>query len=83
MQALPQGEFSCPVFFENLPELSVHGYDCRLFTRELPVPLAPGGSADVRMAFLSWKEIASKVHIGTRFSLWEGKTIGHGEIVRL
>ena len=78
------GDYSCPVFFEGVPELSAHGYDCRFLLGRDGRTISPGETAqDVPLAFLSPREVLAHVRIGTRFTLWEGGTIGEGEITAL
>ncbi|MFC5767753.1 hypothetical protein [Thauera sinica] len=81
-QALPSDTFGCPVFFEGIPELSSHGYDCRILISEVPEPVQPGDEVEkVRMLFLSPDEVLTQVRLGARFTLWEGKTIAYGEVI--
>lgn len=83
-QALPTDIFGCPMFFEGIPELSSHGYDCRLLLSVNRKPIAPGDEVEeMRIVFLSPEEVFAHVRSGTKFTLWEGKTIAHGEVVRL
>lgn len=81
---LPEANFGCPVFFENVPALAEHGYDCRLDLVKLGGKVSPGDTlSEVGMSFLSWDELRPHLRPGVRFRLWEGKVIGHGEIVSL
>lgn len=81
---LPSGTFNCPMFFEDVPELSGHGYDCRVLLSEIRGPIAPGDVVEgVRIVFLSPEEVFAHVRSGTRFTLWEGKTIAHGEVISI
>src|SRR5688572_19439485 len=74
----------CTVFFKNIPELTDQGYDCRLLLTAFAEPLEPGHTADgVPMAFLSASEVMPRLRIGTKFDLWEGNTIGEGEITAI
>ncbi|WP_157758565.1 hypothetical protein [Cystobacter fuscus] len=83
-QPIPPRTFGCPVFFENVPELQSHGYDCRMLLAEYGEPVPPGGAVDeVALLFLAADEILSYLRPGVRFSLWEGKTIGSGIVVRI
>jgi hypothetical protein len=78
------GDYSCPVFFLDVPELSGHGYDCRLLLGPDGWTIAAGETAqNVPLAFLSPHEVIAHVTIGTRFTLWEAGTIGEGEITAL
>jgi hypothetical protein len=81
-QALPAGRFGCPVFFEGIPELADSGYDCRLVVPDRDTTVAPGESADdIEALFLSPEVVLPHLRPGVRFTLWEGKTIGKGEVV--
>jgi hypothetical protein len=83
-QPLPLRAFGCPVFFENVPEFQAHGYDCRLLLPEHGEPIPPGGAAvEIAVLFLSADEVLPHMKPGVRFSLWDGKTIGSGTVVRL
>lgn len=83
-QALPRGGFGCPVFFEGIPELSEHGYDCRFVPSEVTHSMNPGQVAEeVAIQFLSWEEVRPHLKPGVRFTLWEGRSIGEGEITRI
>ncbi|GKT26119.1 hypothetical protein [Acidovorax sp. SUPP3334] len=83
-QAIPAMNFGCPVFFENIPALSKHGYDCRLLMSEYGQSISPGEIAEpVPIIFLSQDEVLLHVKVGAQFSLWEGKKIGVGEILKI
>jgi hypothetical protein len=74
----------CTVFFKNIPELADHGYDCRLLLTDVAEPLKPGHTVDgIPMAFLSESQVMPRLTVGTKFYLWEGKTIGEGEITAI
>ena len=76
------GDYSCPIFFPDVTELSSHGYDCRLLLRESSRTIAPGEIAEnVPIVFLSPGEVFAHVEIGTRFVLWEAGPIGEGEFI--
>jgi len=76
--------YGCPVFFEGVPELSAHAYDCRMSVSDLGKPIAPGDTIDeIAMFFLSADEVLPHVRPGITFKLWEGKTIGSGTVVRI
>ncbi len=78
------GDYSCPVFFLEIPELELHGYDCRLLLKENNRSISPGETAsNVRIAFLSPDEVFAHIKVGTRFVLWEMGPIGEGEITSL
>lgn len=75
------GDFACPVYFEDVAELSAHAYDCRLLLHASGATIAPGGfERDIEIAFLSPDEVFPHLKVGVRFRLWEGRDIGEGEI---
>ena len=81
---LPDRDFGCPVFFASIPELSGHGYDCRIRAKQLEKEIRPGDSVqDIPIVFMSSEEILPYLKIGTKFCLWEGKLIGLGEITAI
>ena len=81
---LPSDAFGCPMFFENIPELSSHGYDCRILLSGIRKPVVPGDEVEeVGILFLSPEEVFAHLRSGARFTLWEGKTIAHGEVLRI
>ena len=57
-------------------------FDCRLLFWETG-PLSPGASARVPVVFLSPALVIPRIHPGKSFTLWEGKTIGHGTVVEV
>lgn len=72
------------MFFETVPELQAHGYDCRMLVSEHGEAIPPGGAVDeIALLFLSADEVLPHMRPGVRFSLWEGKTIGSGTVVRV
>ena len=76
--------YGCPVFFEGVPELSAHAYDCRMSVSDLGKPIAPGDTVDeIALVFLSADEVLPHMKPGVTFTLWEGKTIGRGAVVRV
>jgi hypothetical protein len=81
-QPLPSQRFGCPVLFENLPALSGIGYDCRLMVDEWGEEIRPGDVVErIRIVFLSPDEVLPHMRPGVKFSLWEGRTIGFGEVL--
>jgi hypothetical protein len=83
-QPIPLMNFGCPVFFEGIPELSKHGYDCRVLVPEHGAEITPGETVEkLGMIFLYPEDVFPFARPGTKFSLWEGKTIAHGEILGL
>jgi hypothetical protein len=76
--------YGCPVFFENIPELSAHGYDCRMLVSEFAKEIRPGTTvSEIALMFLSEDEVLPHMKPGVSFRLWEGKIIGSGTVVRI
>jgi hypothetical protein len=47
-------------------------------------PIRPGGAVgEIALLFLSANEVLPHMRAGVRFSLWEGRTIGSGTVVRV
>jgi hypothetical protein len=83
-QAIPPMAFGCPVFFDAVPALSDHAYDARLLVSERGRAISPGETVEaVGMIFLSPEDVFPHLRPGTTFTLWEGKTIGSGEVVAI
>jgi hypothetical protein len=83
-QPIPILNFGCPVFFEDIEPLSEHGYDCRILVPEYGRPIAPGDVVnELAMIFLSEEAVLPHLRMGSRFTLWEGKTIARGEVLRI
>ncbi len=83
-QTIPLMNFGCPVFFDNVPDLSAHGYDCRLLIPEYGSPISPGDTVEqLGLIFLSPEDVLPYLRKGVRFTLWEGKAIAKGEITRI
>jgi hypothetical protein len=81
-QAIPAARFGCPVFFEDIPELADHAYDCRFLVAEHGGSIAPGETTEgVEVVFLSPETVLPHIRPGVRFTLWEGKPIGKGQVV--
>jgi len=77
-------DFSCPVYFQDIPELGRHAYDCRLLLRGRGKEIAPGESADdVEIAFLSPDDVLPHIRVGSRFELWESKIIGTATVTHM
>ncbi len=69
-------KFGCPVgigseFFDMRIDLSSTG------------SLSPGQTARVPMAFLRPDFVLPLLHVGSEFTLWEGRTIGHGRVIEM
>jgi len=83
-QPIPLMNLSCPVFFQNIPELSKHGYDCRVLVLEHGAEIVPGELVEnLGMLFLYPHDVFPFIKPGTKFSLWEAGTIANGEIMDL
>lgn len=72
----PADKFGCPVgiggeFFDMRIDLSSVG------------SLSPGQTARVPMAFLRPDFVLPLLHVGSEFSLWEMRTIGHGRVIEI
>jgi hypothetical protein len=72
----PPDVFGCPVgisgeFFDMRIDLSMVG------------PLRPGTSAEVPIRFLRPDLVVPLLHPGDTFTLWEGRTIGTGKVLRI
>jgi hypothetical protein len=71
-----RGEFyACPMFVEG------EGFDCRLLLAGVTLEL--GQWYEVPVKFMNKDLIVSKLKVGTTVSLWEGKDIAEGEVLRL
>ena len=74
--------YHCPVFFDGIPPLSERGCDCRILVVDHGGPISPGETVEViPMVFLSESEVLPHIFPGVRFRLWEGRTIGSGEVL--
>ena len=80
-QPIPVMNYGCPVFFDSIPKLSEHAYDCRLLIPDYGSPIFPGDTIEnLKMVFLSPDEVIPHLRKGCRFSLWERKIIARGEV---
>lgn len=78
------GDYSCPVFFPDIPDLASHGYDCRLLLGRDRRSIQPGDTAEgILLAFLSPHEVLPHINVGTRFVLWESGPIGEGVVTKM
>jgi hypothetical protein len=76
--------YACPVFFDGVPQLASHAYDCRILLPEGVPTIAPGDTiAEIPLLFLSPDQVFPHLRLGVTFTLWEGKTIGRGVVVRI
>jgi hypothetical protein len=69
----PQHFFGCPLEFEG------QKFDCRLFISKVGA-LAPGATAKLPIAFLFPELIKPRLKVGSRFTLWEMRTIAEGVV---
>lgn len=79
--AIPPNRFRCPVFFG---EQRKEANDCMFLLDLIGVGLDPGGAErEVPIKFLSRESVAENIRPGVRFTLWEGRDIGVGEILEV
>jgi hypothetical protein len=71
----PPGILRCPLEFDG------EMFDCGLFLDE--GPLAPGASATVPIKFLFPELIKPRLKVGSRFKLWEMRTIADGVVEQI
>jgi len=67
--------YGCPCEIEG----AKWAWDCRIALGHLP--LRPGETRRVGIAFLSGEEAAMAIRAAGRFVLWEGRPIGEGVVV--
>jgi len=83
-QPIPLVAYGLPVFFNDIPALAAHGYDCRMLVTEYGAPISPGDTVDeIALLFLYEDDVLPYIQPGVTFSLWEGKTIGSGSVLRV
>jgi hypothetical protein len=70
-----QTPYGCPLFVEG------EAFDCRLLVSAQTLQL--GNSYELPIKFLNPNLVLSKLSPGKSVTLWEGKEIATGEIVRL
>jgi hypothetical protein len=68
-------DYRCPMFIRG------NGFDCRLF--DLGAGIQFGKDYDVGAMFLSPGDALLGAYAGEDITLWEGKTIATGKIVRV
>lgn len=56
--------------------------DCRLLLADTG-PLEPGQKAEVPLVFTSPDLVIPRLRVGSRFTLWEGRHIADGEVLRV
>ena len=79
---LPNGYFSCPLFFRDVPALSTHGYDGRMLIGKHDGSIGPGVEIpEVKILFLSPEEVFPNIKRGVKFDLWHMRMIGFGEML--
>ena len=69
-------QYGCPLFFED------YGYDCRFLNTE-NIILELGKEYELPIKFLCPELILPRLYVGAKVRLWEGKTIGEGEILKI
>lgn len=67
--------FGCPVFIDG------EAFDCRFVVRDQAFEL--GATYEIPIKFLRLDLVASHLRVGKVVTLWEGKEIGSGQIVRI
>ncbi|HFD11985.1 MAG TPA: hypothetical protein ENJ32_05920 [Crenotrichaceae bacterium] len=67
--------YGCPVMVGS------DGYDCRFVLSDILFEL--GKEYDIPIKFLNPNIAFQHLQVGTEISLWEGKTIGIGKVVKL
>ncbi|MDK2970572.1 MAG: hypothetical protein PWP23_327 [Candidatus Sumerlaeota bacterium] len=73
-------------FFRTIPALAERGRDFRMFaTPRTPNELIFPGEVvnEVELRFLWPDDVLPYMQEGVRFSIWEGKTVGEGTVVRV
>ena len=68
--------FGCPLEFEG------EKFDCRLLLEEIG-PVSPGQTVGVPIAFLYPELVKPRLSAGSRFTLWEMRTIAEGIVERV
>ncbi len=71
-----------PDIFRSPLEFEGEMFDCVLFLDESG-PLAPGASATVPIKFLCPELIKPRLKVGSRFKLWEMRTIAEGVVEQI
>ena len=72
----PPETFGCPLEFEG------EMFDCRLLLNEIG-SLAPGATVKLPIAFLYPELVKPRLNVGSRFTLWETKTIAAGVVEQI
>lgn len=72
-----QGDrYGCPVMIES------EGFDCR-FVLDGPIHFDLGRTYDVAVKFLNPRLALKRLIEGKSVTLWEGKTIGEGRVLKV
>lgn len=71
----PPAEFRCPL------EFKARYYDCIIILGG-GGSLVPGETRNVPIILVD-RTVAPRLRIGDQFALWEGKTIGKGEVIEV
>jgi hypothetical protein len=74
--ATPTTIFKCPLEFEG------EKFDCGLHLEETG-SLSPGSKATVPVTFLFPELIKPRLSVGSRFTLWETRTIAEGVVEQI
>ncbi len=68
--------FKCPLEFEG------EKFDCGLHLEESG-PLSPGSEATIPITFLFPELVKPRLQVGSRFTLWEMRTIAEGVVEQI
>ena len=72
----PSTFFGCPFGFEG------EFFDCRIDFTDVG-PMSPGTRARVPVTFMSPNLVVPRLRPGSPFTIWEGKTVGHGTVIEI
>ena len=76
--------YHATAFFEDVPALWEFGLDCRMLVAERGKPILPGEMVDeIALLFLYPDDVLPHLRTGIEFTLWEGKIIGTGTVLRV
>lgn len=74
-QTAVKGDFyACPIFIDG------EGFDCRIFIKGRTLEL--GKWYELPVKFLNKDHALPKLTVGKSVTLWEGKTVGEGKVLR-
>lgn len=71
-----------PKVFRCVFEFEGEAFDCALLLDGVGA-LSPGSEAEVPVAFIFPQYIKERLRPGSHFSLWEGKYIAVGEVIKI